>query len=107
MYCCVLCINVVGLSGIAVEAIPEERASRSLQRISLMSAVREEVSHTHSQNTVPPPTPVLCLCILILFQILPHPEFAELIKLCELSFEVPSWWLPVVHDTDLIKGVER
>lgn len=40
-------------------------------------------------------------------QILPHPEFDELIKLCEVSFEVAHWWLPGVHDTDLMKGVVK
>lgn len=42
-----------------------------------------------------------------LVQILPHPQFDELIKLCEVSFEVPQWWLPGSHDKDLLEGVAK
>lgn len=40
-------------------------------------------------------------------QILPHPQFDELIKLCQASFEVPHWWVPDTHDRDLLKGVAK
>ncbi len=40
-------------------------------------------------------------------QIVPHPEFDQLVTLCEASFEVPHWWIPVTHDVDLINGVSR
>lgn len=70
-----------GLSGVRVEPITEERATRCLQRINLLTAVREEI--------------------------LPHNEFDDLIQLCEHSFEVPQWWLPGEHDRDLVKGVAK
>eukprot|EP00731_Ephydatia_muelleri_P027006 Em0018g1106a len=83
-----MCIRVLkrksirrGLSGVRVEAVNEEKAARCLQRIDLLSAVREEI--------------------------LPHPEFNELIKLCEASFEVPHWWAPVTHDKALLQGVDK
>ena len=41
-----------GLSGIHVEPVNEERATRCLQRISLLSAVREEVEKPHSQSII-------------------------------------------------------
>ena len=40
-------------------------------------------------------------------QIIPHPDFKTLIKLCEVSFEVAHWWLPGIHDTDLMIGVAK
>ena len=70
-----------GKSGHKLEQVTEDRAVKCLQRIDVLSAVREEI--------------------------LPHPNFAELIKLCEASFEVPHWWQPMVHDRDLLKGVAR
>jgi hypothetical protein len=70
-----------GKSGHVLERVTEDRASKCLQRIDVLSAIREEV--------------------------LPHPEFTSLIRLCEASFEVPHWWLPVTHDVDLLRGVDR
>ena len=37
---------VVGVTGMKVEAVTEEKASRCLQRITLLSTIREEVSTT-------------------------------------------------------------
>ena len=68
-------------TGHLLEPISEERAMRCLQRIDLLSAVREEL--------------------------LPHPKFDELLSLCEPSFEVPQWWIPVQHDRDLLAGVAK
>lgn len=70
-----------GLSGMRVEPVTEERAARCLQKIDLISAVREEI--------------------------LPHPRFDELLQLCEVSFEVPQWWLPREHDQSLLVGVAK
>lgn len=68
-------------TGHLLEPISEERAMRCLQRIDLLSAVREEL--------------------------LPHPKFDDLLSLCEASFEVPQWWIPVQHDRDLLAGVAK
>ena len=54
---------------------------RCLQRIDLLCAVQEEL--------------------------LPHPRFDDLLCLCEPSFEVPQWWIPVQHDRDLLVGVAK
>ena len=68
-------------TGHLLEPISEERAMRCLQRIDLLCAVREEL--------------------------LPHPRFDDLLCLCEPSFEVPQWWIPVQHDRDLLAGVAK
>lgn len=68
-------------TGHLLEPISEERAMKCLQRIDLLCAVREEL--------------------------LPHPKFDELLSLCEPSFEVPQWWIPVQHDRDLLAGVAK
>lgn len=70
-----------GFLSVQVEVVNEERATKCLQRIQLLSVVRREL--------------------------LPHPEFDKLIQLCESSFEVPSWWLPGQHDKDLLLGVAK
>ena len=54
---------------------------RCLQRVDLLCAVQEEL--------------------------LPHPKFDELLSLCEPSFEIPQWWIPVQHDRDLLAGVAK
>ena len=68
-------------TGNLLEPISEERAMRCLQRIDLLCAIREEL--------------------------LPHPKFDDLLSLCEPSFEVPQWWIPVQHDRDLLAGVAK
>lgn len=109
---------LVGLTGIRVEPVIEERAIRCLQRIELLSSVRLEVElltclpkldFTKCQSLFTlwlnfVKTSHLCVCY---SQILPHPDFDVLIELCEQSFEVPSWWIPASHDRDLLKGVAK
>ena len=83
MYWCgvTIYITVGSRTGHLLEPISEERAMRCLQRIDLLFAVREEL--------------------------LPHSNFDELITLCEPSFEVPHWWIPVQHDRDFLVGVAK
>lgn len=67
--------------GISVEAISEERASRSLYRIQLLSKVREEV--------------------------LPHEKLDERLQLAQASSSFPDWWQCGKHDKDLLIGVAK
>ncbi|XP_019853043.1 PREDICTED: chromodomain-helicase-DNA-binding protein 7-like [Amphimedon queenslandica] len=71
----------MGYSGVLLDPVTEDKAIKCLQRLDLLSAVRREI--------------------------LPHPQFDELIKLCQASFEVPHWWIPDTHDRDLLKGVAK
>lgn len=66
---------------ISVDPISEERASRSLARIDLLSKIREEI--------------------------LPHPELDERLQLCQPSIDLPDWWLCGKHDKDLIVGAAK
>ncbi|XP_025076427.1 chromodomain-helicase-DNA-binding protein 8-like isoform X4 [Pomacea canaliculata] len=66
---------------IMVEPITEERASRCLARIDLLNKIRDEV--------------------------LPHPKLAERLKLCQPSFDMPSWWQCGKHDHELLLGAAR
>ncbi|KAL5021350.1 hypothetical protein ScPMuIL_000505 [Solemya velum] len=68
-------------SDIVVEPITEERASRCIARIDLLNKCRSEV--------------------------LIHPKFDERIKLCQPSYDLPSWWLCGKHDRDLVIGAAR
>ena len=68
-------------TGHLLESISEERAMRCLQRIDLLCAVREEL--------------------------LPHPRFDYLLCLCEPSFKIPQWWIPVQNNQDLLAGVAK
>lgn len=64
-----------------VEMINEEKARRALERINLLNKIREVV--------------------------LPHPLLDERLKLCQLSADVPEWWIPGKHDKDLLIGVAK
>ncbi|XP_064466588.1 chromodomain-helicase-DNA-binding protein 7-like isoform X3 [Ornithodoros turicata] len=64
-----------------VEPISEERATRCLQRIELLSKIREEV--------------------------LPHRELDERLKLCQPSMDLPEWWICGRHDKDLLIGAAK
>ncbi|XP_077502433.1 chromodomain helicase DNA binding protein kismet isoform X3 [Amblyomma americanum] len=64
-----------------VEPISEERATRCLQRIELLSKIREEI--------------------------LPHPELDERLKLCQPSMDLPDWWICGRHDKDLLIGAAK
>ncbi|XP_041376531.1 chromodomain-helicase-DNA-binding protein 8-like isoform X2 [Gigantopelta aegis] len=64
-----------------VEPISEERASRCLARIDLLNKIREEI--------------------------LLHPKLDEHIKLCQPSFDMPSWWQCGKNDKELLIGAAR
>ncbi len=65
----------------SVEAISEDKAKRILDRIDFLRRLRE--------------------------QIVDHPELEERIKLCDSALDLPDWWIPGMHDRDLIIGVAR
>ncbi|XP_071091615.1 chromodomain-helicase-DNA-binding protein 8-like isoform X2 [Haliotis cracherodii] len=64
-----------------VDPITEERASRCLARIDLLNKIREEI--------------------------LVNPKLDEHIKLCQPSFDMPSWWQCGKHDKELLIGAAR
>ena len=68
-------------SGQNVEAISEERASRCLRRVELMTVLRLDV--------------------------LTHHELDERLKLAQITPELPSWWRCEKHDKDLLIGVSK
>uniref|UniRef100_A0AAY4AS85 DNA helicase n=1 Tax=Denticeps clupeoides TaxID=299321 RepID=A0AAY4AS85_9TELE len=61
--------------------ITEERASRTLYRISLLRRLRERV--------------------------LPHPALEERLSLAPASSELPAWWSIPQHDQELLLAVDR
>lgn len=64
-----------------VEPIAEDRARRILDRIGLLSKIREET-----------------LC---------HPQLEQRLALCLPSADVPEWWIPGKHDKDLLIGAAK
>uniref|UniRef100_A0A4W5RV96 Chromodomain-helicase-DNA-binding protein 8 n=1 Tax=Hucho hucho TaxID=62062 RepID=A0A4W5RV96_9TELE len=64
--------------GQSMAPITEERASRTLYRISLLRRLRERV--------------------------LPHPSMEESLLLAPLSSELPAWWSTPAHDRELMLG---
>lgn len=68
-------------SGQYIEPITEERANRCLARIDLLCKIREQVLH--------------------------HPLLDERLKLCQSSTDMPDWWVPGMHDRDLLVGAAR
>ncbi|XP_013996283.1 chromodomain-helicase-DNA-binding protein 8 isoform X2 [Salmo salar] len=64
--------------GQSLAPITEERASRTLYRISLLRRLREHV--------------------------LPHPSLEELLLLAPPSSELPAWWNTPAHDRELMLG---
>lgn len=64
-----------------VEPLHEDKARRTLERIELLSKIREE----------------------IIF----HPQLDERLKLCQTSGDVPEWWVPGKHDKDLLIGAAK
>lgn len=64
--------------GQSMAPITEERASRTLYRISLLRRLRERV--------------------------LPHPSMEESLLLAPLSSELPVWWSTPAHDRELMLG---
>ncbi|XP_023688336.2 chromodomain-helicase-DNA-binding protein 8 isoform X1 [Paramormyrops kingsleyae] len=65
----------------SVAPITEERASRTLYRIGLLSRLRERV--------------------------LPHPSLEERLLLVQPSSELPRWWRVPQHDRELLLGASR
>lgn len=59
----------------------EDKARRALERINLLCKIREEA--------------------------LTHPQLDERLKLCQVSADVPDWWIPGKHDKDLLIGVAK
>lgn len=64
-----------------MDPVSEERARRVLERISLLSKIREEI--------------------------LLHPRLDERLALCQPSADTPDWWIPGKHDKDLLIGVSK
>lgn len=64
-----------------IEQISEDKARRTLDRIELLSKVREDI--------------------------IMHPQLEERLKLCQTSADVPDWWVPGKHDRDLLIGVAK
>lgn len=68
-------------SDMPVEPLPEDKARRALERLKLLSKIREVI--------------------------LPHPLLDERLKLCQPSADIPDWWVPGKHDKDLLIGVAK
>lgn len=68
-------------SEVACEVIDSEKAKRTLERVELLSKIREET--------------------------LSHPQLDERLELCQPSADVPDWWICGKHDRDLLIGVAK
>lgn len=68
-------------NNIYVDPITEERASRCLARIDMLNKIRTET--------------------------LNHPKLDDRVKLCQPSYDLPSWWICGQHDKDLLIGAAR
>ncbi|KAK3608042.1 hypothetical protein CHS0354_031028 [Potamilus streckersoni] len=66
---------------IYVEPITEERANRCIARIDLLNKIREEI--------------------------LLHPKLDERLKLCQTSYDLPSYWICGKHDKELLLGAAK
>lgn len=64
-----------------VEPISEEKAKKVMERIELLNRVREEA--------------------------VTHPDLEKNLDLCDTAQDLPAWWIPGVHDKDLLFGVAR
>lgn len=64
-----------------IEQISEDKAKRTLERIELLSKIREDI--------------------------ILHPQLDERMKLCQPSLDIPDWWVPGKHDRDLLIGVAK
>ncbi len=65
----------------SVEAIPEEKAKKVLERVELLNHLREDV--------------------------IVNPELDERMRVCDTAQDLPSWWIPGKHDRDLLLGAAR
>ena len=59
----------------------EDRAKRILQRVEMLNKAREDI--------------------------ITHPDIEERIKKCDLEQDLPDWWVPGLHDRDLLFGAAR
>lgn len=73
--------DMLKYKGSQLEEISEERASRCIQRIKLLSKIRE--------------------------QVLVHSKLEERLRLCQKSMEFPTWWVTGKHDKALLEGVAK
>uniref|UniRef100_A0A6P7GKH5 Chromodomain-helicase-DNA-binding protein 6 isoform X2 n=1 Tax=Diabrotica virgifera virgifera TaxID=50390 RepID=A0A6P7GKH5_DIAVI len=64
-----------------IEHISEEKARRTLERLELLSRIREEI--------------------------LTHPKLDERLRVCITSADMPEWWIAGKHDKDLLLGVAK
>lgn len=64
-----------------LEHISEEKARRTLERLELLSRIREEI--------------------------LTHPKLDERLRVCVTSADMPEWWIAGKHDKDLLLGVAK
>lgn len=64
-----------------IEHITEEKARRTLDRLELLSRIREEI--------------------------VTHPKLDERLKVCVTSADMPDWWIAGKHDKDLLLGVAK
>lgn len=64
-----------------IEHISEEKARRTLERLEVLSRIREEI--------------------------VTHPKLDERLKVCQISADMPDWWIPGRHDKDLLLGVAK
>lgn len=74
-------VFITELADFPIDMINEEKARRALERINLLNKIREVI--------------------------LPHPLLDERLKLCQISADVPDWWIAGKHDKDLLIGVAK
>lgn len=65
----------------SIEHVNEEKARRTLERLELLSRIREEI--------------------------VTHPKLDERLKVCVTSADMPDWWVAGKHDKDLLLGVAK
>lgn len=65
----------------SIEHVNEEKARRTLERLELLSRIREEI--------------------------LTHPKLDERLQVCVTSADMPEWWIAGKHDKELLVGVGK
>lgn len=81
-YCINCCASVSELVAASVEPVAEDKARKVLERVDFLSRVREEVAAL--------------------------PDLAQrLDRLAVPALDLPEWWIPGRHDTDLVLGAAR
>lgn len=74
-------LNEEGSYDTTIEHIGEEKARRTLERLELLSRIREEI--------------------------ITHPKLDERLKVCVTSADMPDWWISGKHDKELLIGVAK